>query len=160
MTYKMSYPGVINNCMEFCRINLLKTNYKEIDGYLFTLSEREQLINKFKEIYAKYCIYKKFKSVMPLFDSVITDSTNDVIGYKINNKLVAFSILKKYDEENVEALQFAWDYADPNLLLGIKSIHHECAYYKKNDFKYLYLGLVDRYKEKFDGYEVLGPYAL
>ena len=52
------------------------------------------------------------------------------------------------DDENAEAVQFAWDYANPKLTLGLKTLRHECAYYKEKGFKYLYIGGADEYKNK------------
>jgi hypothetical protein len=107
-------------------------------------------------IYKKYCEYKKFASVMPIFDSEFTDSKNNVYGYYNDNKLVAFSIVRQHDDNNIESLQFAWDYEDPALRLGIRSLENECAIYKKMGYKYLYLGEAADYKSQFDGYEILG----
>jgi hypothetical protein len=114
-------------------------------------------MDQLKEIYRKYCTYKQFTSVMPLFEGMVFDKYIDVIGYYPNNKLAAFSLIKRYDRLNAEALQFAWDYAEPELQLGIESLKSECAYYKQQGYKYLYLGLADKYKEQIDGFEILGP---
>jgi arginyl-tRNA--protein-N-Asp/Glu arginylyltransferase len=94
---------------------------------------------------------------MPIFNSEFTDPKNDVIGYYDNQQLVAFSLLRRFDNENVEAVQFAWNYNNPNLSLGINSLKSECAIYKELGFKYLYLGGADEYKKKIDGFELLGP---
>lgn len=91
---------------------------------------------------------------MPIFDSEYLD--NEVIGYRHDGKLVAFSLIKIHDNENVEAIQFAWDYANPELKLGIKSLKNECAIYKARGYKYFYLGAAAKYKQ-IDGYEELGP---
>jgi hypothetical protein len=85
------------------------------------------------------------------------DNKNDVIGYYENTKLVAFSLLRRYDTDNVEAIQFAWNYENPSLQLGIESLKSECAFYKDLGFRYLYLGGADEYKKKIDGFEILGP---
>ena len=94
---------------------------------------------------------------MPIFPEEYTDNNNDVLGYFYNNKLVAFSLMHRYNDKNVEALQFAWDYANPELHLGIASLRNECAYYKQQGFDYLYLGGADEYKRQIDGFEILGP---
>jgi hypothetical protein len=93
---------------------------------------------------------------MPIFDCEYHDSQNDIIGYFDQDKLVAFSIVRKYDRNNAEAVQFAWTYHDPKQRLGIKSLQHECALYKKLGYRYLYLGGADEYKTKIDGFEILG----
>lgn len=93
---------------------------------------------------------------MPLFDQQFRDPWNDILGYFSNRKLVAFSLIKRYDTKNAEALQFAWDYVNPKLRLGIESLKNECAIYKKQGYNYLYLGLADEYKSQIDGFEILG----
>lgn len=116
--------------------------------------EKHDCADRLVEIYDQYCQHKNFKSVMPLFKGIIFDQHTDIFTY---HNLSAFSIIKRYDNENAESLQFAWDYKQPDLHLGIQSLKHECAYYKHLGFKYLYLGLVADYKTQFDGYEELGP---
>jgi hypothetical protein len=144
--------------MKFCRINLSKTNYNVLKfGHHMSMSERDSQMDILQSIYRKYCNYKKFTSVMPLFHGIIFDKNTDVIAYYPEENLCAFSIVKKYDIENAESLQFAWDYSNPDIKLGIASLEHECAYYKNKGFKYLYLGLADNYKSQLDGYEILGP---
>lgn len=141
--------------MLFTRINLEKTNYQEMtSGWQFL---QQPDISQLDQIYNDYCRYKKFKSVMPIFSSMYKDSTIDIVGYFDQNQLVAFSLIKKYDTANAEALQFAWTYHKPELNLGIKSLIHECALYKRLGFKFLYLGEFAEYKQKLQGFEVLGP---
>jgi len=142
--------------VKYCRIDLSKTSYTELSVLQASkVLYPQHLINKLQNIYKSYCQYKKFDSVMPIFYSEFTDDKNDVITYHDNNELVGFSLLRKYDNENVEAIQFAWDYQNPELRLGIESLKHECAYYKNLGFKYLYLGQTDEYKTEIQGYEVL-----
>jgi len=114
-------------------------------------------MDQLQNIYRKYCNHKQFESVVPLFAGMIFDKYTDVIGYFPDSKFCAFSLVKRYDRENAESLQFAWDYIEPELRLGIESIKHECAFYKKQGYKYLYLGLADEYKSQIDVYERLGP---
>jgi len=140
--------------MLYARINLDLTNYQILSsGWQFIYTPDIAVLNS---IYTQYCQYKKFQSIMPIFDSEYTDSKTDVIGYFDHDKLVAFSLIKKYDSINVEAVQFAWTYHNPQLRLGIKSLEHECALYKKMGFKFLYLGEANEYKSKIDGFEILG----
>lgn len=142
--------------MTYARINLEHTFYEQLPE---TVAAKIYSPNyeELQHIYTQYCRHKKFKSVMPIFQSEFKDINNDIIGYYDNEKLVAFSLIKIYDSENVEAIQFAWDYYNPTLALGIKSLKHECAYYKEHGYKYLYLGGADEYKSKLDGFEILGP---
>jgi hypothetical protein len=80
-----------------------------------------------------------------------------VIVYTNQLSVIAFSLLRRYDAHNVEAIQFAWDYAEPSLRLGIRSLEHECAYYKSLGYSYLYLGDAAEYKTHIAGFELLGP---
>lgn len=144
--------------MKYCRLDLSKTNYSVLSGaWILSRVEREDRINHMQEVYRTYCQHKQFESVVPLFESMFHEKNNDVIGYTNWDKFVAFSIVKKHDKENAESLQFAWTYSNPSDRLGIRSIEHECAWYKSLGYKYLYLGLADDYKKQFDGYEELGP---
>ena len=142
--------------MKYSRINLSKTNYTKLEDIIVFVNPP---IEKLQGIYREYCEYKKFESVMPIFDSQFLDSKNTVFGYCDNGELVAFSILREYDQKNVEALQFAWNYHNPELRLGIRSLENECAIYKVMGFEYLYLGEATDYKSEFDGYEILGKLA-
>lgn len=137
----------------YCRINLDKTNYTALDSAKLI---RTPDVGKLTEIFKTYCDYKKFISVEPMWANEFTWSHNDVIGYYDNTKLVAWSVVTKYNKDDVYSVQFAWDYANPELRLGIKSIEHECAYYKDLGYKYYYLGEAHKYKEIFDGFEILG----
>ena len=138
--------------MIYCRIKLSKTNYQTYD---YAYIEDKPNLKKVQDIYKKYCDYKKFKSVQPLFANDI--KVHKVMVYYDKGKFVAFSLLYELDKHNIEALQFAWDYKNPKLRLGIKSLENECAWAKANGYKYLYLGQDDRYKSQFKGYERLGP---
>ena len=138
--------------MIYCRIKLSKTNYKAYDK---SLIDDNPNLKQIQDIYKKYCDYKKFKSVQPLFANDI--KVHKVMVYYDEGKFVAFSLLYELDKHNIEALQFAWDYKNPKLRLGIKSLENECAWAKANGYKYLYLGQDDRYKSQFKGYERLGP---
>ena len=83
------------------------------------LTNEEIDIEYLQGIYKTYCEYKKFKSVMPLFESEFYN--NDIIAYYDNDKIEAFSMIGKYDNKNVENFQFAWTYHNPDLMLGIKN---------------------------------------
>lgn len=140
--------------MLYARINLSETNYCLYDNHrILTPTPPTESLQK---IYHEYCKHKKFKSVMPIFDSEFTDPKNQVIGYFDNNALVAFSLLRLFDNDNLEAVQFAWDYKNPKLRLGISSLQNECALYKQRGYRYLYLGGADEYKSKIEGFELLG----
>jgi hypothetical protein len=137
----------------YARIDLKKTSYMPTVTWEHITDPD---ISVLKDIYRTYCIYKHFASVMPLFDSQFTDPDTDVIGYRDNGKLVAFSLMKRYDTKNVLASQFAWTYHNPRIRLGIESLKTECAIYRDRGFEYLYLDQAHLYKQSIDGFEMLG----
>jgi hypothetical protein len=140
--------------MLYARIDLLQTNYLKLENFGYI---KNPDIDQLNNIYREYCRYKGFKSVMPIFDSEYLDPNTDVLGYFDDNQLVAFSLIKKFDKHNIQAVQFAWTYHKPRMRLGIKSLEHECALYKELGFRYLYLEEANEYKSKFAGFEILGP---
>jgi hypothetical protein len=139
---------------QFARIDLSKTNYDITVKWQYLLEPDIPALNK---IYRDYCIYKHFASVMPIFDSRYTDPATDVIGYYDQERLVAFSLIRRYDDHNALCDQFAWNYHKPKLRLGIESLQTECAIYKARGFKYLYLEQAHLYKADMAGFEILGP---
>jgi hypothetical protein len=139
---------------QFARIDLDKTDYEQSVKWEYLRDPDIPILNK---IYRDYCIYKHFGSVMPIFDSRYTDSTTDVIGYYDHDKLVAFSLIKRYDDKNALCDQFAWNYHNPRLRLGIETMKTECAIYKARGYKYLYLEQAHLYKQSMAGFELLGP---
>ena len=139
---------------QFARIDLSRTNYTP--SVKWKLLDNPD-ISKLNSIYRDYCKYKRFASVMPIFDSRYTDPMTDVIGYYDGDKLAAFSLIKRYDEHNALCDQFAWNYNNPKLRLGIETLKTECAIYREQGFKYLYLEQAHLYKSEIDGFEILGP---
>jgi len=139
---------------QFARIDLSKTNY-EINVEWMYMAKPD--ISALNDIYKTYCTYKRFASVMPMFDSRYTDPMIDVLTYYDGGKMVAFSLIRRYDEHNALCDQFAWTYHNPRLRLGIETLKTECAIYKARGFKYLYLEQAHLYKSEIDGFEILGP---
>jgi hypothetical protein len=140
--------------IKFCRIDLSKTNYALYPG-----AERFSWasgLEPYQQIYQEYCAHKQFESVMPLFLQQFQDPQNDTHIYRSGADIVAWSLCRRWDEYNAESLQFAWNYHEPELELGRRSLAHECAYYKQLGYEYLYLGQAAEYKTRFDGYEELG----
>ncbi len=140
----------------FARVDLSLTNYTESVKWQY-LDKSQQDINQCQEIYRTYCIYKHFASVMPLFESRLLDPMADVIGYLDRGQIVAFSLIRRYDDENAICDQFAWTYHNPRLRLGIETMKTECAIYKARGFRYLYLEQAHLYKKEIAGFELLGP---
>ena len=141
---------------QFARIELEKTNYTPAVEWKYLDNLDETTLNKLDEIYKYYCIYKHFASVMPMFHSRYKDPMADVIGYYDNNKLVAWSLIRRFDDQNAQCDQFAWTYHKPKMRLGIETMKTECAIYKERGFKYLYLEQAHLYKSEIDGFEILG----
>lgn len=138
---------------QFARICLQQTTYTaQVDWQYITAPDIAVLQN----IYRTYCIYKHFASVMPLFESQFHDPMTDIIGYHDQQQLVAFSLMKRYDSQNVLASQFAWTYRSPKTRLGITSLQTECAIYRDRGFQYLYLDQAHLYKQSLQGFEILG----
>jgi hypothetical protein len=139
---------------QFARIDLEKNTDQATVNWAYLKNPN---IAELQEIYRTYCIHKHFASVIPLFDSQFTDPDTDVLGYYDNDLLVAFSIIKRYDDKNALCAQFAWNYRNPKLRLGIESLRTECAIYRERGFKYLYLDQAHLYKQGITGFEILGP---
>jgi hypothetical protein len=139
---------------EYARIDLSKTTYQPTVDWCYLTDPDITALNS---IYKTYCIYKHFGSVMPIFDSQYRDPDTDVIGYYDAERLVAFSLIKRYDTENALCAQFAWTYNKPRQRLGIESLKTECAIYRERGFKYLYLDQAHLYKQVLEGFELLGP---
>ena len=139
---------------QFARIDLGQTDYQPSVKWEYL---RNPDITKLNLIYRDYCKYKHFASVMPIFDSRYTDPMTDVIGYYDKDRLVAFSLIRRYDEHNALCDQLAWNYHNPRLRLGIETLQTECAIYRERGFKYLYLEQAHLYKQSMAGFELLGP---
>jgi len=139
---------------QFARINLSENTDQVSVKWAYITDPDIPVLN---DIYRTYCIYKHFASVMPIFDSQYTDPDTDVIGYYDNDLLVAFSLIKRYDNKNALCAQFAWNYKRPKLRLGIESLRTECAIYRERGFQYLYLDQAHLYKQGITGFELLGP---
>lgn len=140
----------------FARIDLDKTNYTPSVEWAYIEHFDKDTLSRLDEIYKTYCVYKHFASVMPMFHSRYTDPMSDVIGYYDNNKLVAWSLIRKFDTCNALCDQFAWTYHKPKTRLGIETLKTECAIYKERGFRYLYLEQAHLYKSEIDGFEILG----
>lgn len=140
----------------FARIDLSRTNYSESVTWAW-LDKNHDTVTKCQEIYRTYCIYKHFGSVMPMFASRLLEPQADVIGYYDNDVMVAFSLIRKFDAENALCDQFAWTYHNPRARLGIETMKTECAIYKAQGFRYLYLDQAHLYKQEIAGFELLGP---
>jgi hypothetical protein len=142
---------------QFARIDLEKTNYVPTIEWRYIENRDQDVLARLDDIYRTYCIYKHFSSVMPMFHSRYSDPMSDVIGYYDADRLVAWSLIRRFDQHNAQCDQFAWTYHKPKLRMGIETMKTECAIYKERGFKYLYLEQAHLYKSEIDGFEILGP---
>lgn len=141
---------------QFARIDLAQTNYQPTVDWRY-ITERDQVtLDKLDHIYRTYCVYKHFASVMPMFHSRYLDPMADIIGYYDQERLVAWSLIRRFDERNALCDQFAWTYHRPKLRLGIETMKTECAIYKQRGYQYLYLEQAHLYKSEITGFEILG----
>ena len=142
---------------QFARIDLSKTNYKPSVDWKYIVDRDSNTLSQLDDIYRTYCIYKHFGSVMPMFHSRYCDPMADIIGYYDKDQLVAWSLIRRFDEHNALCDQFAWTYHNPRSRLGIETMKTECAIYRQRGFDYLYLEQAHLYKSEIDGFEILGP---
>jgi hypothetical protein len=142
---------------QFARVNLSQTNYEPTVEWRYIESREPDILARLDDIYRTYCIYKHFASVMPIFHSRYCDPMADLIGYYDAGKLVAWSLIRRFDQHNAQCDQFAWTYHRPKLRMGIETMKTECAIYKARGFQYLYLEQAHLYKSEIDGFEILGP---
>jgi hypothetical protein len=142
---------------QFARIDLSRTDYQPTVEWRYVESREPAVLAQLDEIYRTYCIYRHFGSVMPMFHSRYCDPMADVIGYYDSGRLVAWSLIRRFDQHNALCDQFAWTYHRPRMRLGIETMKTECAIYRARGFHYLYLEQAHLYKQEIQGFELLGP---
>ena len=113
---------------QFGRINLHETRY--VSDLIWERLDPVP-VNDIQRVYRDYCLHKHFLSVMPLIAGRLTAPNTEIIGYHDRDRLVAWSMYRIWDDENVLSDHFAWDYRNPRLRLGIRSIENECAIYRR-----------------------------
>jgi len=138
---------------QFARIDLDRTTYQiDLDWQLL----QPVPVNEVLRIYRDYCLHKHFQSVMPMIPGRLTDPAAEIIGYHDHGRLVAWSMYRIWDQENVLSDHFAWDYRNPRLRLGIRSIENECAIYRDRGYRWMYFESVEPYMLDLQGFEILG----
>lgn len=138
---------------EFGRVDLAKTSYKADIGYQVL---DPVPVAEVQRVYREYCLHKHFRSVIPMLAGRLTAPDTEIIGYHDQGRLVAWSMYRIWDRENVLSDHFAWDYRDPRLRLGIRSIENECAIYRDRGFRWMYFESVEPYMLDIEGFEILG----
>tara|TARA_B100000989_G_scaffold126549_2_gene93897 strand:- start:4918 stop:5379 length:462 start_codon:yes stop_codon:yes gene_type:complete len=143
--------------MSYCYIDLQDTNYKAslTDHKVFAKHEKPP-IDRLMDIYDAYTKHHKWESVWPIYPEEFTAKHNNLIGYYDKNRLVAWSLIYCVSKHAVECEQFAWDYENPKLRLGIESMKTECAIYKELGYKIIILGESHNYKRSIDGFKIFG----
>ena len=136
-------------------IALQETNYKPLLDYeiLTNVEDNAWLL----EIYSLYCKYKCFPSVQPIFHGEFTDPRCEFVTYKVDGKVVAWTMIRKLDETVIDNMQFCWDYKNPKLKLGYKSIRTECAIYRDRGYTQMLVDTEMHYKTELQGYNIYGP---
>jgi len=139
---------------QFGRIDLAKTHYaSDLNWHLLDPVP----VNEVQRVYREYCTHKHFLSVMPMIAGRLLAPGTEIIGYYNNNRLVAWSMYRIWDQFHILSDHFAWNYQDPQLRLGIKSIENECAIYRDRGYRYMYFEAVEPYMLDIQGFELLGP---
>lgn len=86
----------------------------------------------------------------------LTAVNTELIGYYERDHLAAWSMYRIWDNENILSDHFAWDYRNPRLRLGIRSLENECAIYRDRGYRYMYFEAVEPYMLDIQGFEILG----
>lgn len=139
--------------MIFGRIDLRRTTYgSDIASELLNPVP----LTDIHRIYRAYCAHKHFHSVMPMIPGRFLVPGTEVWGYRDQGQLVAWSMYRIWDERSAVCDHHAWDYRNPRLRLGIRSLHNECAIYRDRGFHYMYFESVEPYMYDIEGFEILG----
>jgi hypothetical protein len=139
---------------QFGRIDLQQTQY--VSDVEYQLLDPVP-VNDLQRVYRDYCVHKHFQSVMPLIPGRLVAAGTEIIGYYDQDRLVAWSMYRVWDQHNILSDHFAWDYRNPKLRLGIRSIENECAIYRDRGYRYMYFEAVEPYMLDLQGFEILGP---
>lgn len=132
------------------RIDLSKTNYYLDNDIKIYKPKYEDALR----VYTEYCNYKDFESVYPFYQDDINN--NDFHCLYVDNTLIAWQQTRIYTQDKVAFHeQFAWDYSNPKDKLGWRFYYHTCAFYKQNNYQYLYIGDHQPHKLNISGYEIL-----
>ena len=139
---------------QFGRIDLHETRY--VSDLAWEVMDPVP-VNDCQRVYRDYCLHKHFQSVMPLIAGRLRAPDTEIIGYRHGDRLVAWSMYRIWDADNVLSDHFAWDYRDPRLRLGIRSMENECAIYRDRGFRWMYFETVEPYMLDMQGFEIMGP---
>ena len=142
----------------YAKVNLQETKYKPGFRNLdYKLLPKDTDPAPLLEIYRQYAIYKKFQSTWPIYPDEFSKPYNDVIAYYDKGEIVAWTIIFLLAKNAVRNMQFAWNYHDPKLKLGYKSIRNECGIYRLKGYKEMLIDQDQNYKKLLQGYAEFGP---
>lgn len=141
--------GVWRQCRS-TRSCLSQTNYCILESaQILTDWDWDELL----EINSAYLSYKQF-TLAP--HDIVIGARDLIWGYSDQDRLVAWSRIHQYQGE-LETAYFAWNYQNPKLHLGIRSLEHELAWAKNLGHQYMYLGpgyeTCSVYKSRVAGFE-------
>lgn len=139
---------------QFGRIDLLKTQHQSnLEWEILDPVPVDDVLR----VYRDYCTHKHFQSVMPMVPGRLTAPDTEIIGYRDQERLVAWSMYRIWDTENILCDHHAWDYRNPRLRLGARSLDAECAIYRDRGYRFMYFESVQPYMLDLQGFEILGP---
>lgn len=138
---------------QFGCIDLGKTDY--VSGIDWLYLDPPPVID-LQRVYREYCLHKHFRSVIPMVAGRFMAPDTEIIGYHDQGRLVAWSMYRIWDDQNLLSDHFAWDYRNPRLRLGIRSIENECAIYRDRGYRWMYFESVEPYMLDLQGFEILG----
>ncbi len=139
--------------MRFARIDLTKTTYNvTLDAHLLNPVP----VDEINRVYKAYCLHKNFKSIMPMVPGRFSVPGTEVFGYYEQDRLIAWSMYRIWDNESIVIDHHAWDYRNPKLRLGLNSLQNECAIYRNRGYRFMYFESIESYMFKLQGFEILG----
>lgn len=140
---------------QFGRIALQQTDYQSTVDYEWL---DPVPVTDVLRVYRDYCVHKHFQSVMPMIPGRLTAADTRIIGYRDQGRLAAWSMYRIWDQHNILSDHFAWDYRNPRLRLGVKSLENECAVFRDLGYHYMYFESVEPYMLDIEAFEILGPW--
>ncbi len=93
---------------------------------------------------------------MPMIPGRFLIPNTEVFGYYEQEKLIAWSMYRIWDDKNIVIDHHAWDYNNPKLRIGLRSLQNECALYRNRGYQFMYFESIEPYMLKLQGFEILG----
>ena len=139
--------------MKFGRVNLTNTTYSiTLEAHLLNPVP----IDEVNRVYQEYCLYKDFESVMPMIPGRFLVPGTEVFGYYNQDRLIAWSMYRIWDNKNIVIDHHAWDYNNPKSRMGLHSLQNECALFRNRGYQFMYFESFEPYMLNLQGFEILG----